>query len=272
MRSRTKVLLFGLLAGLWMIATGCAPKKSTGSVQVWGTVQASLASPSSVARVSLTVSAPGNDSRTVNLGRRGGQWTGVVAELPTGAVHTFSAEAFDSAGTRLQVGEATGITLADEQVTVVSLSLREMSPPEPPVNVAPVLTSLVAGPGSVAPGGTLSLAATAWDANPGDTLTYAWTASAGSFSSTSSGSTTWTAPPDTGRATLTLTVTDSQGALAGLSLVLPVSESTGSSAAGFSLNTWRSVTGRIPSGRPLSRCMGSPGRWPWPPGMGPPWR
>jgi alpha-tubulin suppressor-like RCC1 family protein len=158
-----------------------------------------------------------------------------------GPVHTFSAEAFDSTGTPRYAGEVTGITRADDRVTVVSLSLQEVNPPPPSSNEAPVLTSLVAGPGSVAPGGTLPLVATAQDANPGDSLTYAWTASAGTFSSTSSGSTTWTAPADTDRATLTLTVTDSQGASLTVSLTVPVNASAGSRTAGFTLNHWPQV-------------------------------
>ncbi len=245
MSSRMKALRLGLLAGLWMVAAACTPseptEESTGSVAVWGTLQEGTTSTSTVTRVKLTVSAPGRDSRNVNLIRRNEQWTGNVPELAAGPVHTFSAEALDSAGNRLYAGEATGITRADGQVTAVSLSLREVAPPPPSGNEAPVLTSLVAGPGSVAPGGTLPLVATAEDANPGDSLTYAWTASAGTFSSSSSGTTTWTAPPQPGQATLTLTVTDSQGASHTVSLTVPVSRSAGSSTVGFLFNHWPQV-------------------------------
>ncbi len=84
-------------------------------------------------------------------------------------------------------------------------------------NDAPVATinAPVAGD-LVREGETVTLAGTGTDADRGDVLTYAWSASpdVGSFAASNSASTTWTAPanaPDGGNVTLTLTVTDDSG-------------------------------------------------------------
>jgi hypothetical protein len=83
----------------------------------------------------------------------------------------------------------------------------------------------------------------------GDTLTYAWTGTAGSFDAPTSNETGWTAPMTPGPVTLTLTVTDSKGATAALSLTLTVEGGGtdggvgGSSATvGATFNAWPQVT------------------------------
>jgi len=75
-------------------------------------------------------------------------------------------------------------------------------------NTAPEITSLTASATSVLQGGTSTLTCTAIDANPGDILTYTWTKTGGSLSSTTGTSTTWTAPTVNGTYTITCTVSD----------------------------------------------------------------
>ncbi|HZH79425.1 MAG TPA: kelch repeat-containing protein, partial [Archangium sp.] len=87
----------------------------------------------------------------------------------------------------------------------------------------------------------VTLKATAHDPNPGDALTYAWTASAGTLGSASSATTTWTAPEATGPVMLTLTVLDPHGSSATLSLRLTVRGGRGDADIDVSLNTWPQV-------------------------------
>ncbi|RKG65308.1 PKD domain-containing protein, partial [Corallococcus terminator] len=140
-------------------------------------------------------------------------------------------------------GQVTPVTIQAGQTTAVTLLLQEVNAPPPFENAAPRILSLVASPGTVAPGGQVALQATADDPNASDTLTYAWTASTGSFSAASSLSTAWTAPASAGPVVLTLTVTDSKGASAALSVTVTVSTGTGSAAVNVTVNTWPQVAG-----------------------------
>jgi PKD domain len=68
-------------------------------------------------------------------------------------------------------------------------------------------------PCAIAVGRTVSLTADAQDAD-GDTLTYAWSAPAGSASASGAKQTTWTAPAVDGPVPVTVRVSDGKGGLA----------------------------------------------------------
>jgi len=74
-------------------------------------------------------------------------------------------------------------------------------------NNCPALTSYTVAPLAVATGGIITVGATASDLDPMTTLTYAWTATAGSFASGTSAATTYTCSAG-GAQTLTITVSD----------------------------------------------------------------
>jgi hypothetical protein len=78
--------------------------------------------------------------------------------------------------------------------------------------------------------------AAAHDPNPGDTLTYAWSATAGSFSDSAAASTSWTAPLSTGIQTLTFTVTDSRGLSSSIVLAVNVLQGGGEGDAQLSIS------------------------------------
>ncbi|WPB80036.1 RCC1 repeat-containing protein [Archangium violaceum] len=186
-------------------------------------------------------------TRTESLGKSGAQWVGVLSQLPVGTNRTFSAKAFDSANTLLYSGQAANVAIEAGQTSVVTLMLQQVTAPPVFSNAAPVLTSLVANPGTVEPGGKVVLQATATDANTTDVLTYEWTTAAGYFSSASISSPVWTAPLVEGPVALTVKVKDSKGASTALSLTLTVGASTGQASVNVSLNTWPQVTGVLAS-------------------------
>lgn len=77
------------------------------------------------------------------------------------------------------------------------------------LNACPTIDSYVASPVAVSVGGSIALSATASDSDTADTLAFAWTAPAGTFSAATAASTSYTCSTG-GKQTLTLTVTDSK--------------------------------------------------------------
>ena len=76
-------------------------------------------------------------------------------------------------------------------------------------NHDPAISSLNA-PSSVEAGGSASMSCVASDPD-GDDLTYNWTCTSGSLSSSSGSGVTWTAPGTSGSSTVTVTVHDTRG-------------------------------------------------------------
>ena len=211
-----------LALGLALLA-GCSPSSSgTGSVQFAVSVPQALSA--SVSRVSVTAIAADFPSVSRDLVSTEGSWGGTLDNLPAGAHRTFLAQAFDASGTRLFEGSASGVSIPVDQTALVAITLQQVQAPAFE-NEAPLVASLVLASTSVSAGSALSLVATAHDPNPGDTISFAWTSSAGSFSSASTASTSWTAPATLGLQALTLTVTDPQGLSASVSLTVYVTPS-----------------------------------------------
>jgi hypothetical protein len=242
----TKQMWLCLTATLLALVAGCgAPspqeEDTTGSAWLFGTTAQAITS-ADVTSVRVTVSAADMPARTAELVKTNNQWSGLLGKLPAGTGRTFSAEAFNGSGTRLYAGSATGVTVLAKQTTAVSITLQEVSPAAPFTNAAPVITSLSAAPGTVEPGGTVTLTASASDANPADTLTYAWSASSGTFAQPSNLSTAWTAPSSAATVPLTLTVTDSKGLQGKVTFNVNVTSGKGDAAVNASLNTWPQVS------------------------------
>jgi N-acetylneuraminic acid mutarotase len=219
------------------------PAQPTGSVQFAASLQQAL-SANDVTRVKVTVSASDMSSLIVELAKSNGSWGGLIGNLPAGSNRSFLAEAFSSSGSLLFKGQTAGVSITANQTTAVALTLQELAPPPPYGNEAPILSSLVASNTTVQTGGSLSLTATATDPNTGDTLTFAWTSTAGTFSAPTASATSWTAPSSTGIQTLTLTLKDSQGAAVSVSLAINVisGSSTGNAALNISFNLWPTVS------------------------------
>jgi outer membrane protein OmpA-like peptidoglycan-associated protein len=103
--------------------------------------------------------------------------------------------------------------------------IREVPAPAvaaPAPNRAPTFTtSITANPGVVEPNGKSNLSSQATDAD-GDTITYTWTSTCGTFSTTTGQNTIWTAPANIGDCLLTVTASDGRGGSATNSITIPV--------------------------------------------------
>ena len=221
-RLKTSHSLSCLAAGLLLALAGCSsPEPTAGSALLSVSLPSALAS-GDVTHVTVTLSAPDLPLRSQNLALVNGRWTGTFGDIPPGPERTFSVQAFDAAGFPLFQGQRSRVTITAGQNAAVVLVLQEVGGPPPLDNSVPEVRALLASQSLVQPGGTLSLEVRAHDPDPADTLSYAWTATAGSFSTPSRSSTSWSAPKSPGTVTLTVTVTDSQGALASLSLPVDV--------------------------------------------------
>jgi peptidoglycan-associated lipoprotein len=95
-------------------------------------------------------------------------------------------------------------------------------PPPPPANRPPVFNGPIqANPPVLEPGQSTNLSAPATDPD-GDTITYTWSAPAGSFNSQNGMNTIWTAPNQEGNYPLTVTANDGRGGVATNSITIPV--------------------------------------------------
>ncbi len=94
--------------------------------------------------------------------------------------------------------------------------------PPPAPNRPPVFNGPIqANPPVLEPGQTTNLSAPATDPD-GDTITYTWSAPAGTFSNQNGMNTTWTAPNQEGNYPLTVTANDGRGGSATSTITIPV--------------------------------------------------
>ncbi|MHA7630180.1 Kelch repeat-containing protein [Corallococcus sp. M7] len=223
-----------------LLASCSDSSKDTGTVRFAVSTNQALAP--DILFVLVTSGGPDIPALTTELTATNGVWGGIIGNIPAGSDRIFVAQAFNSSGDLAYEGIATGVTITANQSTLVAITLQQLNPPPPFDNEAPVIDSLVASATSVAAGGTLSLTATAHDPNPGDTLSYAWSATAGSFSDSSAAATSWTAPAATGIQTLTLTVTDSRGLSSSVALAVNVTvDGEGEAELSISFNSFPMV-------------------------------
>ena len=176
--------------------------------------------------------------KTFPLSPRGSAtWGALLSALPVASDYTFTVSALDLSNVTEYAGSASGVAIVKDHVTTVIITAQQTNAPVPFKNAIPVIDSVVMSSGTIAPGGTITATATAHDPNPGDTITFAWSASseAGVFSAPSAASTTWTAPATEGDQTLVLLVADNHGASASVSIVIHVA-STGGGQADVNVN------------------------------------
>ncbi|WP_164011957.1 fibronectin type III domain-containing protein [Pyxidicoccus trucidator] len=198
-----------------------------------------------VARIRVEVQGPGiSTALGMDLVRDGATWNGTLENIPVGADRVFTATAYDSASTALYWGQAGPMAIQADRVAAVFLLLQQANFPPPFENEAPIIDSLTVSTNEVEPGGSITLTAAAHDNNPGDTLTYAWSAPGGTFSAPAAASTSWTAPATEGVQRIQLEVRDSKNAAATITVDLTVRNVglSGRAAVTVRVNTWPEVS------------------------------
>jgi hypothetical protein len=255
------LLSVGVLAALFSLAacSGDANHPQVGGADL--TVRALGAS--DLSSVVATVSGPSLPApRNFPLFTRGSAaaWGASIGSLPVGSNYLFSVRAFDRSNAVAYAGALAGVVIAKDEVSTVLILAQQTSDVVSFKNAVPVIDSWSMSATSIVPGATITAAAIAHDPNPGDTITYAWSASpaSGGFSAPSAATTTWTAPVTEGDQTLLLTVTDNHGASTTASTVVHVSPSYGRGQADVSVrfNTWPAVTDLVAT--PGYIVLGSP--------------
>jgi hypothetical protein len=199
-------------------------------------------SSNSVTRVTVEVTGSGISTPiTYDLVKTNGTWGGIIHAIPAGTNRTFSANAFDATNALVYSGSVGNVTIAPGTTAMVAILLQQVTPPPPFMNAVPVIDSLVASSNEAGEGDSIDLDVSAHDADAGDTLTYTWSATGGSFTAPDAAATSWIAPAGTGNQMLTIHVTDSKGATAALSFTIAVTHGRGSAHVSTTFNTWPQV-------------------------------
>jgi hypothetical protein len=175
-----------------------------------------------------------------SLFKQSNLWGGLLGGLPAGGNAMFTASASDNTGAEIFHGQATNVTIVAGQVVTVVITAQQTSAPTPFSNATPVIDALVVSATDVVPGAVVQLQATAHDPNPGDTITYLWTAAAGTLSATNTPNVSWTAPASEGSYELDIKVTDNHGASATTSVTIHVANANGKGQAAVTVqfNQW----------------------------------
>jgi hypothetical protein len=182
-------------------------------------------------------------------------WQGTVSNIPAGTERVIEGFAYDAASVLIYRGSTGPLSIGSGSTVSANLMLQQVNPTPPYQNEAPRIESVVVSTNRVPPGGSLTLTATAQDPN-GDALSYAWTASAGTFSAPASATTSWTAPATEGVQRLVLQVTDARGTSTSVSLDVSVQRdgATGDAQVTIGFNTWPEI--RTMQGTPTSLTAG----------------
>ncbi|NTX53367.1 hypothetical protein [Myxococcus sp. CA039A] len=218
-----------------------APSAEDGSARFAISVQQAVTA-EDVQRVEVILDAADIPATTVQLVEDTTVWTGLMSVIRAGSERRFRASAYDAQDKLIFRGEATGVTITANQTVQVNILLQQVDPSPEFSNAGPIITSLVVSRSSVEVGGFVDLLATARDPNPGDVLSYAWTATAGTFDNAASRRARWTAPATEGIVTLTLTVSDQLGASTSVSFVIQVDGTgVGTAEVIVRFNAWPEV-------------------------------
>ena len=225
------------------IFTSCDTKPdNTGTAQLGVSVEALSAT--DVDKVTITVSGDNiNPDIVRDLHFAQGHWKGIIGGIPAGTDRTFFAEAFDSGDNLIYEGEVDGVEIIQGEKASVIILLQQKNAPDPFENTAPTIDSIVASSTAVSPDDPVNLEVAASDVDPGDTLTYLWSADGGTFDDADSLTPIWTAPATEGVVTLIIEVIDNKNASRAVSLDIDVRiyHGRGRAAIEANFNTWPEI-------------------------------
>ncbi len=231
----------GLIPLLALLMMHCNSEPADDSSSGRGTVTLSVTA-ADVARVGVSITASHISAPIeLDLAPVAGEWVGLIDGIPAGPAVTFAAAAFDDDGAQVYEGTATADIVAGETLSV-ALLLQQSSAPDPFANTPPFIDTVVISDYAVAPSESVDIVVTASDAD-GDALTFAWTATDGSFDDASAASPSWTAPATTGPQSLSVTVDDGRGGVrtVGFDIDVQSFHAGGAAALAVTVNTWPEI-------------------------------
>ena len=247
-----------LLMGALVLATttGCGQDEQTPiNLEPSSSARVVVALPrslpvASVSRVVATATPGGGDPVSQELSGGGTRWQGEMRGVRSGAGAVVEASVFDAQGADVARARVSEVVMERHRPGLFVLVPQAPSPGVPTGNAAPFIDAVVGSAPGVRPGAELTLQAVAHDLNAADTLSYAWRATGGTFSSDTSATPVWKAPTEpveSGAVTLTLQVTDSHGAAATLDFAVGVGRGSGVGVDGQEdgqavFNRWPSLT------------------------------
>ncbi|WP_255207678.1 right-handed parallel beta-helix repeat-containing protein [Myxococcus sp. AM009] len=244
------------LAGLlWLVATvGCHLEdplpihlEPSASARVMVVLPRALAS-GSVTEVRATLKPVEGEEAGAVLSRGDGLWQGLVRRVASGREAEASATVRGDGGEVLAHIDVPNVVIGAHRTALVVLVPRATASGAPG---APFIGAVLGSLAEVRPEGEVALRAVAEAASGDGSLTYAWRASAGTFSDASAPAPVWTAPEASGFVTLTLQVTNAVGLGATLDFPVRVARDHGFGADGAAaFNRWPLLVelGSLPSG------------------------
>ena len=202
------------LVGMLMVflSAGCNSTGDDNADRPTGSaaVSVSTLNPGDVAGATITITASDISTPITAALSSSNGWQATIGGIPAGTMRTFALSATDATGLERYDGSATNVTIAAGQTVSVNILAEQTSPSAAFADSVPVIDLAQTSSNTVAPGTVVSLTVTAHDPDQGDSLSYAWTASTGTFASATAQSTTWTAPTTLGTYPITISVRDSK--------------------------------------------------------------
>jgi hypothetical protein len=218
------LLSLALLALTLGALPGCGPARPE-AAPGQGLLSLAVTAPPQTARLIAVISRGlGPDFPPVigELSFDGEAWKLYATQVPAGPGRRFEVVAYDPAGLPAFNG-STEADVLPGGATTVFMMLQPQAPPAGSTDALPVFDLLWTSQVTAAPGGTVEVGVVAHDPDPGDWVTYLWTASCGSFDSPASPTPTWTAPALAGvSCDLTITCSDNHGASVSATLTVAV--------------------------------------------------
>jgi len=217
--TRADTLRLALLTGVLAVVAGChlddslpAGTDPSGSLRVVAVLPRSLPPESAVA-VEGSFTAAGGQAQPLSLTEpavAGESWHLLARGLSAGEGGTLRVRAAGEGGGTLGEVVVSDVVLLDHHPALVVVVPHPTPPTEGPAS--PFIDAVVAPRAAVPPGEPMKLRVQARAPEAGVTLTYAWSASAGTLEEATSATPTWTAPEKRGVVTFTVRVSDPGGA------------------------------------------------------------
>lgn len=218
--ARKALVLAAVTLSVGAVAVNCSHRDSSdGPSADVGSVGMAITLPSggTVSVVHYSIKNATNvevSAGNINTSDPGATVSLVVGGIAAGSGYTIALTATASDGTACAGMSAPFAVVANQSVSVTVLLLCRATGTTGTINGTgivdncPIITSYIVSPLAVSAGGTIDVTAAATDSDPSDTVSYRWTASAGTFDAAGTASTKYHCPAASSQQTLTITASD----------------------------------------------------------------